>query len=210
MELINRYFPNLTSRQQEQFDALQNLYEHWNALINVISRKDIEALYEKHVLHSLAIAKFINFSPQSSVMDIGCGGGFPVVPLAILFPEVQFTAVDSIGKKIKVVTEIIQSLQLKNVIALNARGESINDKFDFILSRAVAPINELIFWTKGKIKEENRNLVSNGYLFLKGGDLKNELKVAHDQFQFKHEEISLKKYFNTEFFETKKLIYIHR
>ena len=210
MELIYKYFPELNQQQQEQFAALQGLYEHWNAQINVISRKDIDALYEKHVLHSLSIAKFVKFSPNTSIMDIGSGGGFPVIPLAIIFPEVQFTAVDSIGKKIKVVNEIVQSLQLKNVIALHARGETINDKFDFIISRAVAPIMDLIFWTKGKIKDESKNLVSNGYLFLKGGDLKAELNEAHQQFQFKHEEINLKKYFNTEFFETKKLIYIHR
>lgn len=210
MDLINRYFPDLTPQQQERFAALQNLYEHWNAQINVISRKDIEALYEKHVLHSLAIGKFIAFTPNSSVLDVGCGGGFPTIPLAILFPEVQFIAVDSIGKKIKVVNEIVQALQLTNVIALHARAESLNAKYDFILSRAVAPVSDIIHWTKGKIKEENTNLVSNGYLFLKGGDLKEELKEAKQQFQFKHEEINLKKYFNTDFFETKKLIYIHR
>jgi 16S rRNA (guanine527-N7)-methyltransferase len=210
MDLITRYFPDLTPLQREQFAALQGAYEFWNAQINVISRKDIEALYEKHVLHSLAIGKFVNFTPGTSIMDMGCGGGFPTIPLAILFPEVQFLAVDSIGKKIKVVNEIVQTLQLKNVIALNERAEKVNDKFDFIVSRAVAPIIDMIYWSKGKIKEENKNLISNGYLFLKGGDLKAELNEAHQKFQFKHEEINLKKYFNTDFFETKKLIYIHR
>ena len=210
MELINRYFPDFTPAQLSQFAALQNLYEHWNAQINVISRKDIEALYEKHVLHSLAIARFVQFVPGTTILDIGCGGGFPTSPLAILFPEVQFTAVDSIGKKIKVVQEIVTALELKNVVALHARAETLKDKFDFIISRAVAPTIDLIFWSKGKIQETGKNKITNGFLLLKGGDLKNEMHEAHQRYQFKHEEISLKKYFNTEFFETKKLIYIHR
>ncbi|MCX6188552.1 MAG: 16S rRNA (guanine(527)-N(7))-methyltransferase RsmG [Bacteroidetes bacterium] len=210
MHLIEKYFPGITPKQHEQFAALQNLYEHWNAQINVISRKDIEALYEKHILHSLAIAKFITFSPHTDILDIGCGGGFPTIPLAILFPEVQFLAVDSIGKKIKVVNEIVTALHLTNVTALNARAETIDSKFDFIISRAVASALDLIFWSKGKIKAENKNLLTNGFLLLKGGDLKAELNEAHQKYQFKHEEINLKKYFNTDFFETKKLIYIHQ
>ncbi len=210
MQLIEKHFPDLSPTQKKQFGELQNLYEHWNAQINVISRKDIEALYEKHVLHSLAIAKFIKFVPNTSILDIGCGGGFPTIPLAILFPEVQFVAVDSIGKKIKVVTEIVAALTLQNVKAINARAESIDEKFDFIISRAVAPAIDLIFWSKGKIKPLNINKITNGFLLLKGGDLKAEMNEAHQRYQFKHEEINLKKYFDSEFFETKKLIYIHQ
>ncbi len=210
MHVIEKYFPGITPKQRHQFASLQDLYGHWNAQINVISRKDIEALYEKHVLHSLAIAKFISFSNHSDILDIGCGGGFPTIPLAILFPEVQFLAVDSIGKKIKVVNELVTALQLTNVTALNARAETIEMKFDFVISRAVASTLDLIFWSKGKIKSENKNLLTNGFLLLKGGDLKAELNEAHQKYQFKHEEINLKKYFNTDFFETKKLIYIHQ
>ena len=209
-EFIIQAFPELTEKQQNQFNALKSLYEDWNAQINVISRKDTENFYERHVLHSLAIAKVITFHPDAKILDIGTGGGFPGIPLAILFPEVQFTAVDSIGKKIKVVQEIVTALELKNVVALHARAETLKDKFDFIISRAVAPTIDLIFWSKGKIQETGKNKITNGFLLLKGGELKNEMHEAHQRYQFKHEEISLKKYFNTEFFETKKLIYIHR
>lgn len=210
MHYIQRYFPNITPLQKEHFEKLQSLYEFWNAQINVISRKDIEGLYEKHVLHSLAIAKIVSFKPNTTIMDIGCGGGFPTIPLAILFPQVQFLGVDSIGKKIKVVQEIATALDLKNVTAINARAETIKDKFDFIISRAVAPTLDLIFWSKGKIKAESINTIHNGFIFLKGGELKNELNEAHQRFQFRHEEISLKKFFDAEFFETKKIIYIHQ
>jgi 16S rRNA (guanine527-N7)-methyltransferase len=209
LELINAYFPGITERQREQYASLQSLYEHWNAQINVISRKDIESLYEKHVLHSLSIAKFVTLTPGTVVMDIGCGGGFPTIPLAIFFPGVHFTAVDSIGKKIKVVNEIASALGLNNVTAIQARAETVKAKYDFIVSRAVAPVIDLLAWSKSKILENEKNEIPNGFLFLKGGDLKTELHEAHQRFQFRHKEVELHRYFNREFFETKKLVHIH-
>lgn len=202
-ETIFEYFPNLSENQKQQFKKLEDLYKDWNQKINVVSRKDIDELYVRHVLHSLGIAKFINFKDGSSVLDVGTGGGFPGIPLAILFPEVQFTLVDSIGKKIKVVDEVVEGLQLSNVKTINARVEEISGQFDFIVSRAVAAMPTFVHWIKGKIKKESVHSIRNGILYLKGGDLLDELK------DYKTAEIfELTDYFKEEFFETKKMVYL--
>jgi len=183
---------------------LQALYEHWNAQINVISRKDIESLYEKHVLHSLGIAKVMEFKPNTKIMDVGCGGGFPGIPLAILFPECKFHLVDSIGKKIKVVNEIATALGLKNLTAEHKRAEEVKDKFEFIISRAVTEFPAFYKWVQNKISKSQFNNLPNGILYLKGGDLSEELK------DFKKRVVlyDLKDYFKEEFFETKKVVYL--
>ncbi|MCC6838282.1 MAG: 16S rRNA (guanine(527)-N(7))-methyltransferase RsmG [Bacteroidia bacterium] len=204
MSIITRYFPNLTEKQIEQFSALQSLYEHWNAQINVISRKDIESLYEKHVLHSLGIAKVMEFKPKTKIMDVGCGGGFPGIPLAILFPECSFYLVDSIGKKIKVVNEISSAIGLKNLRAEHKRAEEVKEKFEFIISRAVTEFPAFYKWVQNKISKEQFNNLPNGILYLKGGDLSEELK------DFKKRVVlyDLKDHFKEEFFETKKVVYL--
>nr|MCS5664022.1 16S rRNA (guanine(527)-N(7))-methyltransferase RsmG [Flavobacteriales bacterium] len=171
LQIIEKYFPNLTEHQKEQFTQLKPLYEEWNAQINVISRKDIESLYERHVLHSLSLAKFITFEPGTKLMDLGCGGGFPGIPLAILFPEVSFTMIDSIGKKIKVVQEIADAIGLKNVQAYHMRAEKVKGSFDFVITRAVAPMMDLVKWTRKKYIKEQRHAIENGVIALKGGDL---------------------------------------
>ncbi|TLP80956.1 16S rRNA (guanine(527)-N(7))-methyltransferase RsmG [Maribacter sp. ACAM166] len=202
-ETIFEYFPNLSENQKEQLEKLEELYKDWNQKINVVSRKDIDELYLRHILHSLGIVKFITFKDGSSVLDVGTGGGFPGIPLAILFPEVQFTLVDSIGKKIKVVNEVVEGLQLTNVTTVNARVEEIKGQFDFIVSRAVAAMPTFVHWTKGKIKKESAHAIRNGILYLKGGDLLDELK------EYKTAEIfELKDYFKEDFFETKKMVYL--
>jgi 16S rRNA (guanine527-N7)-methyltransferase len=204
MEQILKHFPDLTVVQRDQFARLQELYAFWNAQINVISRKDMDAFYERHVLHSLGIAKVMSFQPGSSVLDIGTGGGFPGIPLAILFPETQFHLVDSIGKKIKVVTEVAQALGLKNVKATHARAEEIKGQYDFIVSRAVTAMPAFLKWCNGKIKKENNHPLRNGILYLKGGDLSEELApVAHPTQLY-----SLSNYFSGDFFETKKVVYV--
>ena len=170
MELIHHYFKNLTPTQVAQFEALASLYNDWNLKINVVSRKDIDELYLRHVLHSLGIARVQSFEDGSRILDVGTGGGFPGIPLAILFPEVQFHLVDSIGKKIKVVEEVVQGLELKNVKASNARVESIGGEYDFIVSRAVAQMETFVFWVKGKIAKKSKHELKNGILYLKGGD----------------------------------------
>jgi 16S rRNA (guanine527-N7)-methyltransferase len=182
MDVINKYFDDLSKQQQEQLGALQELYLHWNNQINVISRKDIEHLYEKHVLHSLAIATQFNFTPQHKIMDLGCGGGFPGIPLAIFFPDTPFLLVDSIQKKLKVVQEIAQAIGLKNITTLHSRAESITqDKFDYVVSRAVAPLKDLWSWSWRNIKKTNDNVATadahlyNGLICLKGGDLAQEI-----------------------------------
>ena len=202
--LITKYFPNLTELQQQQFAQLQGLYEHWNAQINVISRKDIDLLYERHVLHSLGIAKVMAFKPKTSIMDVGCGGGFPGIPLAILFPESNFYLVDSIGKKIKVVNEVAAALGLKNVRAQHIRAEEVKEKFEFIISRAVTEFPTFYRWVQNKISKNQFNALPNGILYLKGGDLTEEFK------DFKKRAIfyDLKDYFKEEFFETKKVVYL--
>lgn len=203
-ELVLKYFPHLSSKQKEKFSQLEDLYKDWNEKINVISRKDVDALYEKHVLHSLGIAKVMAFSPATKVLDVGTGGGFPGIPLAILFPEVQFTLVDSIGKKIKVVNEIVEALNLNNVKAIHGRAEQVKDKFHFVVSRAVTQMPVFLKWLKGKFENEQFNPKHNGVLYLKGGDLGEEL------FGLKCEVIPLKNYFQEEFFETKKVVYISK
>ena len=204
LSIITSYFPHLTTTQKEQFGQLQSLYEHWNAQINVISRKDIELLYERHVLHSLGIAKVIQFKPNTSLMDVGCGGGFPGIPMAILFPESSFYLVDSIGKKIKVVNEVAAALGLKNVRAEHKRAEEVNEKFEFIISRAVTEFPAFYKWVHNKISKKQFNALPNGILYLKGGDLEEEFKDFKKRVLF----YDLKDYFKEEFFETKKVVYL--
>ena len=203
MELLLQYFPQLTEVQKDQFKSLQELYEDWNLKINVVSRRDIDELYLRHVLHSLGIAKIQPFLPGSKILDVGTGGGFPGIPLAILFPEVKFHLVDSIGKKIKVVEEVIQGLKLENVKATNARVETISGKYDFIVSRAVAQMDTFVHWTDGKIAKKSNHERKNGILYLKGGDLTEELK-----FYPKATVYPLSDFFDDEFFETKSLVHL--
>lgn len=203
VENIFEYFPNLSEEQQFQFRKLEELYKDWNLKINVVSRKDIDELYLRHVLHSLGIAKILTFNEGSEVLDVGTGGGFPGIPLAILFPQVKFTLVDSIGKKIKVVNEVKEGLQLTNVVTINARVEEIPGQFDFIVSRAVAAMPTFVHWVKGKIKKNSVHEKKNGILYLKGGDLSDELD------NYKTAQIfDLTDYFKEEFFETKKVVYL--
>ncbi|HNQ12347.1 MAG TPA: 16S rRNA (guanine(527)-N(7))-methyltransferase RsmG [Bacteroidia bacterium] len=174
---LKKYFPQITENQVEQFVHLEKLYVDWNQKINLVSRKDIDQLFERHIFHSLSIAKFISFKDGTKVMDLGTGGGFPGIPLAILFPNVHFTLVDSIAKKIKVVGEISNALELRNVKVMNARGESVRENFDFIVSRATAPLHQLVVWTRTKFKEKHINSYPNGLICLKGGDLKDEISL---------------------------------
>ncbi len=204
VSLINHYFPNLTPTQQRQMGELQHLYEHWNAQINVISRKDIDLLYERHVLHSLGIAKVMEFEPGTHVMDVGCGGGFPGIPLAILFPETEFLLVDSIGKKIKVVNEVASALGLTNVKAEHKRAEEVKQKFEFIISRAVTEFPTFYRWVQNKISHKQFNALPNGILYLKGGDLEKEFEGFKKRVVF----YDLKDYFKEEFFDTKKVVYL--
>ena len=202
MQIIHKYFPDLTEKQIEQFTDLQELYEHWNAQINVISRKNMDTLYTNHILHSLAIAKVIQFEKGTKILDIGTGGGFPGIPLAILFPEVDFLLVDSIGKKIKVVNEVSNAIGLTNVSALHERAENIKDTFDFVVSRAVTNMTDFKKWVKGKFNNTHNNTLNNGILYLKGGDLSEELRgISHSKYE-------IADFFEEEFFETKKVIYI--
>ncbi len=202
-DIIFKYFPNLSEDQKIQFIQLENLYKDWNLKINVVSRKDIEELYLRHVLHSLGIAKVQEFKPNSDILDVGTGGGFPGIPLAILFPESKFTLVDSIGKKIKVVEEVVEGLQLQNVTPINCRVEELNTQFDFIVSRAVAAMPTFVHWVKGKIKKESKHERRNGILYLKGGDLSEELKNYKSAQTF-----DLSDYFTEDFFNTKKVVYL--
>ena len=203
MEIIHKYFKNLSEKQIEQFSKLQELYEDWNLKINVVSRKDIDELYLRHVLHSLGIAKIIQYKPGSKVMDVGTGGGFPGIPLAILFPETQFHLVDSIGKKIKVVNEVVYGLGLENVKTTNARVEEVKDTYDFIVSRAVAQMETFVRWNKGKIAKKQNHELKNGILYLKGGDLSEELKLYTSATTY-----NLPDYFEEDFFETKKVVHL--
>jgi 16S rRNA (guanine527-N7)-methyltransferase len=203
VQLIHNYFPGLSQEQNAQFAQLYDLYNFWNNQINVISRKDIESLYEKHVLHSLGIAKVISFKPGTEVMDVGTGGGFPGIPLAIMFPETQFTLVDSIGKKIKVVNEVASALGLINIKAYHKRAEEIDQKFHFVVSRAVTEFPVFYNWVKNKFSGKNFNDLPNGILYLKGGDLKEEFGRFYERAKF----YELKDYFKEEFFETKKVVY---
>jgi len=202
-ETIFEYFPNLSDIQKKQFVLLEELYKDWNQKINVVSRKDIEELYLRHVLHSLGIAKIQEFKDGSKILDVGTGGGFPGIPLAILYPNVHFTLVDSIGKKIKVVNEVAEGLGLLNVTSVNSRVEEISGQFDFIVSRAVAAMPTFVHWIKGKIKKESLHQRKNGILYLKGGDLSEELKAYRTAQIF-----DLTNYFDYDFFETKKVVYL--
>ncbi|MFK7833044.1 MAG: 16S rRNA (guanine(527)-N(7))-methyltransferase RsmG [Winogradskyella sp.] len=203
MNLILKYFPNLTELQIQQFEALEALYKDWNGKINVISRKDIDELYLKHVLHSLGIAKVINFTPGTSILDVGTGGGFPGVPLAIMFPECQFHLVDSINKKLKVINAVCEATELNNIKTTHSRVEAINGTFDFIVSRAVTTMPEFTSWVKGKTAKTQKNDLKNGILYLKGGDLTEELKPYTSVKAF-----LLSDYFEEPFFETKKVIHL--
>ncbi|NEU08104.1 16S rRNA (guanine(527)-N(7))-methyltransferase RsmG [Flavihumibacter sp. R14] len=204
-DIIFQYFPDLSDLQKDQFNKLEELYKFWNAQINVISRKDIDKLYLHHVLHSLAIAKMISFLPGEKILDVGTGGGFPGIPLAILFPETQFHLVDSIGKKIKVVTEISKSIGLKNLRASHARAEQIDEKFDFVVSRAVTQLKDFYPWIKGKFNKTSSNSLKNGVLYLKGGELSEEIA----QSGLKNvTRFPINDYFKEDFFDTKFVIYI--
>ncbi|MBI4931065.1 MAG: 16S rRNA (guanine(527)-N(7))-methyltransferase RsmG [Bacteroidetes bacterium] len=203
-QIIHSYFPNLSEKQKEQFAKLGGLYADWNSKINVISRKDIDNFYERHVLHSLGIAKVISFKPKTKILDAGTGGGFPGIPLAILFPECEFHLVDSIGKKIKVVNAVTESLELKNVKGIWSRVEELKEKYHFVVSRAVAELSEFQKWVKGKCLSESFNELKNGILYLKGGEIEEEKK----RIKVEVKEFNLKNYFSEEFFETKKAVYI--
>ena len=203
MDLIQKYFPELSDVQKQQFEALQRVYEDWNSKINVISRKDIQALYLKHVLHSLAIAKVQKFKPNTQILDVGTGGGFPGIPLAILFPEVKFHLVDSIQKKVNVVSAVVQALKLKNVTATHQRAEAVEGRFDFVVSRAVTTMPSFVKWVKNKIKKEQNHTLSNGILYLKGGDLSDELS-SFDRVTIYDIDV----FFEEDFFETKKVVHL--
>ncbi|PST82216.1 16S rRNA (guanine(527)-N(7))-methyltransferase RsmG [Pedobacter yulinensis] len=202
--IIQKYFPEVSGIQLEQFERLFELYSSWNAQINVVSRKDIDLLYERHVLHSLGIAKVCRFKPGEQVLDVGTGGGFPGIPLAILFPETQFHLVDSIGKKIKVVTEVSSALGLNNVHADHLRAEQLREKYNFIVSRAVTRLSEFYPWVKGKVKQDHLNALQNGILYLKGGDLSDEIAESGLPAQL----FPLADFFEEPFFETKYVVYI--
>jgi len=204
MQIISKYFPDLTENQKEQMNRLYPLYKEWNEKINVISRKDFDLLYERHVLHSLAIAKIITFKPGTKILDVGTGGGFPGIPLAIMFPECKFHLVDSIGKKITVVQNVAEGLGLKNISAEQIRAEQIKDKYDFIISRAVTQFPVFYNWIRNKVLNNSFNDLKNGILYLKGGDLDEELK----KFRTLIKSYDLKNYYEEDFFETKKVIYL--
>ena len=202
MQVILKYFADLSKKQIKQFSELQELYEHWNAQINVISRKDISELYINHVLHSLALAKVVQFEKGTKILDIGTGGGFPGIPLAILFPNVDFLLVDSIGKKIKVVNEVSSAIGLTNIRTMHQRAENINESFDFVVSRAVTNMTDFKKWVKGKFNNKHKNALKNGILYLKGGDLTEELRgISHSKYE-------IADFFEEDFFKTKKVIYI--
>ena len=204
MDLILKYFPNLTERQKEQFAALPDIYNDWNSKINVISRKDMDNFVEHHVLHSLAIAKVVQFKTMCDIMDLGTGGGFPGIPLAIMFPDANFYLVDSIGKKIKVVKDVAEQLQLKNVTAEQIRAEQVQRDFDFIVSRAVTDLSQFAGWVKGKISDIHYHKLRNGIIYLKGGDLTDELAP----FRKKVRTWDIAEFFEEPYFETKKVIYM--
>lgn len=204
IEILLKYFPDLTENQQKQFAALQPLYAEWNEKINVVSRKDIDNLYVNHVLHSLGIAKVATFLANAEVLDVGTGGGFPGIPLAIMFPEAKFHLVDSIGKKIKVVEAVVAGAGIKNVTAAHIRAEEVKSKYDFVVSRAVTRMNEFYGWVSNKFKKENRHELPNGILYLKGGDLTDEMA----ELAMRYQSFNLPDYFQEAFFETKKVIYV--
>ncbi len=204
MDIILKYFPNITEKQKQQFAALYDLYADWNSKINVISRKDIENLYTHHVLHSLGIAKLIQFKDGSMIMDVGTGGGFPGVPLAILFPKCNFLLVDSIGKKIRVATEVSSAIGLENIQFRHCRAEEVKEQFDFVVSRAVMPLPDLVKIIRKNVSKEQQNALPNGLICLKGGNLEGELKP----FKKTAEADDLSMYFEEEYFKTKKIVYV--
>ena len=204
MEQLIKYFPNITDLQRRLYEALPSLYAEWNEKINVISRKDIDNLYERHIIHSLGIAKVMPFMPDAQVLDVGTGGGFPGIPLAIMFPKTQFMLIDSIGKKIKVVNAVAETLGLKNVVARQIRAEQVKGKFDFVVCRAVTDMNAFAPWVQSKISNTNKHALQNGILCLKGGDLQEELKSFGD----KATTYDLSKFFAEEFYETKKVVHL--
>ena len=204
MDILTKYFTDLTSQQIDQFSRLSSLYDEWNTKINVISRKDIEQLYERHVLHSLAIARVIRFKPGTTILDVGTGGGFPGIPLAIFFPETSFVLIDSIGKKIKVVNEVATALNLRNVTAEHIRVEDVRQKFDFVVSRAVTSFPRFVSMVQSKVSSLKNNDLPNGILYLKGGDFEEEITPFRKQIQV----FDLHNFFQEEFFETKKLIHM--
>jgi len=203
-QTIFHYFPDLTSLQRSQFERLGASYRDWNEKINVISRKDIDNLYINHILHSLSLAKAISFLPGASVLDVGTGGGFPGIPLAIMFPETSFNLVDSIGKKITVVKNIATELGLNNVRASQVRAELVRDEYDFIVSRAVTRLKEFYYWVNKKVKRDSRHALDNGILYLKGGDLEEEMAELKRPYQL----FNISDYFKEEFFDTKKIVYV--
>jgi 16S rRNA (guanine527-N7)-methyltransferase len=202
--IINKYFPDLTDHQKDQFSQLEKLYADWNEQINVISRKDIDQLYVRHVLHSLGIAKVIQFEPNTMILDVGTGGGFPGIPLAIMFPDCQFHLVDSIGKKIKVVNGVSEALGLENLTAEHTRAEQVKGKYDFVVSRAVTRLKPFYRWVHDKVNRQGFNELDNGILYLKGGDLAEELKETKKP----HQLFDLPDYFEEDFFETKKVVFV--
>lgn len=204
MELIDKYFPDLTAEQRDKFGQMAELYQYWNARVNVISRQDIDTLYERHILHSLGIAKVQQFRPGTSLLDVGTGGGFPGVPLAIMFPEAQFHLVDSIGKKIRVVQEIASALKLDNVRAEQVRAEKLDESYEFVVSRAVTRMAPFVGWVKKNISRNSFHDRRNGILYLKGGDLEEELSEIKEKAQI----YALSDFFQEEFFETKKVVYV--
>ncbi len=204
--IIEKYFQDLTEQQKEQFGALYDLYADWNAKINVVSRKDFDQLYLRHILHSLAIAKVCRFEAGARILDVGCGGGFPSVPLAIMFPEARFVSADSIGKKITVVKGVCEGAGIKNIDARNVRVEQISEKFDYVVSRAVTEMPTFVKWIWDKIDRGQKGSLPNGILYLKGGDLTEELAATKMQWQ----EFSISEFFDEEFFETKKVVYTKR
>lgn len=204
MNIILKYFTDLSEGQIENFNKLEELYQFWNEKINVLSRKDLDHLFERHVLHSLAIARFYSFPDNTKILDVGTGGGFPGIPLAIFFPKCQFTLVDSIGKKIKVVNEVCDELKLNNVIALNARAESLPKKYHFVISRAVTAMPKFLPWVKNSFINDQSGTLKNGVIALKGGDLTEELNPYKNRVKI----IELKDYFEEDFFTTKKIVYL--
>jgi 16S rRNA (guanine527-N7)-methyltransferase len=204
MKIIKKYFPSITEQQSAQLQELQKVYQYWNSKINVISRKDIDHLYERHVLHSLAIAKIIEFVPNTQIIDIGTGGGFPGIPLAILFPECHFHLIDSIAKKIKVVNEVAHAIELKNIHAEQIRAEKVKSKYDFVISRAVTSLPLFYNWVKGKINKKSINELPNGIIYLKGGDLTEEIKKFNPTVKV----FNINQHFEEPFFETKKMVYL--